>query len=62
MGGRGGGSVTTTEYFSKSAMRSNSSSGSDTIIRFDAEKLITIDGRKIKILDLNRLDRISKLG
>jgi hypothetical protein len=46
MGGRGGGSATTTEYFSKSAMRANSSSGSDTIIRFDAEKLITIDNKQ----------------
>jgi hypothetical protein len=46
MGGRGGGSVTTTEYFSKSAMRTTSSSGNDTIIRFDAEKLITIDNKQ----------------
>lgn len=33
-----------------------------TLSTFAHEKLIIIDGRKIKILDLNRLDRISKLG
>lgn len=33
-----------------------------TLSTFANEKLITIDGRKIKILDLQRLDRISKLG
>lgn len=33
-----------------------------TLSTFANEKLITIDGRKIKILDLHRLDRISKLG
>ena len=33
-----------------------------TLSTFANEKLITIDGRKIKILDLARLDRISKLG
>jgi CRP/FNR family transcriptional regulator, polysaccharide utilization system transcription regulator len=33
-----------------------------TLSTFANEKLITIDGRKIKILDLYRLDRISKLG
>lgn len=33
-----------------------------TLSTFANEKLITIDGRKIKILDLPRLDRISKLG
>jgi CRP/FNR family transcriptional regulator, polysaccharide utilization system transcription regulator len=33
-----------------------------TLSTFANEKLISIDGRKIKILDLNRLDRISKLG
>lgn len=45
MGGRGGGSVTDTEYFSKNAMRISSSGGNDTIIRFDAEKLIMIDNK-----------------
>jgi len=33
-----------------------------TLSTFANENLITIDGRKIKILDLYRLDRISKLG
>jgi CRP/FNR family transcriptional regulator, polysaccharide utilization system transcription regulator len=33
-----------------------------TLSTFANEKLITIDGRKIKILDMNKLDRISKLG
>ncbi len=33
-----------------------------TLSTFANEKLITIDGRKIKVLDLSRLDRISKLG
>jgi hypothetical protein len=46
MAGRGGGSATGTEYFSKNAMRTNSSDGNDTIIRFDEEKFITIDNKK----------------
>ena len=33
-----------------------------TLSTFANEKLIAIDGRKIKIIDLNRLDRISKHG
>jgi CRP-like cAMP-binding protein len=33
-----------------------------TLSTFASEKVIAIDGRKIKILDLKRLDRISKLG
>jgi CRP/FNR family transcriptional regulator, polysaccharide utilization system transcription regulator len=33
-----------------------------TLSTFANEKLITIDGRKIKILDMSKLDRISKLG
>jgi CRP-like cAMP-binding protein len=33
-----------------------------TLSTFANEKLITIDGRKIKILDIYRLERISKLG
>lgn len=33
-----------------------------TLSTFASEKVITIDGRKIKILDPYRLDRISKLG
>ena len=33
-----------------------------TLSTFASEKVIAIDGRKIKILDIQRLDRISKLG
>ena len=33
-----------------------------TLSNFANEKIISIDGRKIKILDLARLDRVSKLG
>lgn len=33
-----------------------------TLSAFANEKLISIDGRKIKVLDLYKLDRISKLG
>ncbi len=33
-----------------------------TLSTFANEKVIAIDGRKIKILDLNRLERISSLG
>lgn len=33
-----------------------------TLSTFANEKVIAIDGRKIRILDTNRLDRISKLG
>lgn len=33
-----------------------------TLSTFASEKVIAIDGRKIKILDCKRLDRISKLG
>lgn len=33
-----------------------------TLSTFASEKVIAIDGRKIKILDVHRLDRISKLG
>lgn len=46
MGALGSGVATTTEYFSKNAMRTSSSSGNETIIRFDAEKIITIDSRQ----------------
>jgi hypothetical protein len=46
MMGRGGGSTTSTEYFSKNAMRTNSSDGNDTLIRFDTEKIISIDNKK----------------
>jgi CRP/FNR family transcriptional regulator, polysaccharide utilization system transcription regulator len=33
-----------------------------TLSTFASERLIAIDGRKIKVLDANRLDRVSKLG
>jgi CRP-like cAMP-binding protein len=33
-----------------------------TLSTFANEKMIAIDGRKIKILDANRLERVSKLG
>ncbi|MCG6186084.1 MULTISPECIES: Crp/Fnr family transcriptional regulator [Maribellus] len=33
-----------------------------TLSTFASEKVIAIDGRKIKILDANRLERVSKLG
>jgi len=33
-----------------------------TLLTFANEKVIAIDGRKIKILDFNRLERISALG
>ena len=33
-----------------------------TLSAFAKEKVIAIDGRKIGILDIGRLDRISKLG
>jgi CRP/FNR family transcriptional regulator, polysaccharide utilization system transcription regulator len=33
-----------------------------TLSTFSAEKVIAIDGRKIRILDIHRLEKISKLG
>ena len=33
-----------------------------TLSNFASEKLISIDGRKIKILDEERLKKISKIG
>ncbi len=46
MGGRGGGTTTGTEYFSKNATKVTSSDGNDTIVRFDAEKIILIDNKQ----------------
>jgi hypothetical protein len=46
MAGRGGGTFNSTEYFSKNAMKTTSSTGNDIIIRFDSEKIITIDNQK----------------
>ena len=33
-----------------------------TLSRFAAERLITIDGRKIKIIEEEKLKKISKIG
>ena len=46
MMGKGGGSVTSTEYFSKNAIKTSSSDGNDSIMRFDTQKLISIDNNK----------------
>jgi hypothetical protein len=46
MAGRGGGTQNSAEYFSKSAMKTSSSEDSDTIVRFDEGKIITIDNKK----------------
>lgn len=46
MAGRGGGTFKSTDYFSKNAMKTSSSEGIDSIIRFDSEKIITIDNKK----------------
>jgi hypothetical protein len=46
-GGMGGGGTTTTAiYLSANAMKRSSSDGTDTIMRFDSGKLITIDNKK----------------
>ena len=42
----GSGTSTTTDYFSKNAMKTGQSDGTDTIIKFDVEKIITIDNRE----------------
>ena len=44
--GRGSGSSTATDYFSKNAMKTSQSDGTDSIIRFDVEKIITVDNKK----------------
>jgi len=46
MGGGGTKSVTSTQYLSKNAMKTVSSDGQDSIIRFDTGKIITIDHGK----------------
>lgn len=46
MMGKGGGTSTTTLYFSGNAMKQSSSDGTDSIIRFDQSKLISIDNKK----------------
>ncbi len=42
----GGGNTTATVYLSGNAMKRSSSDGTDTIIRFDGGKIITIDNKK----------------
>jgi hypothetical protein len=46
MMGRGGGTTTETDYYSKNAMKTSSSDGNDSIIRFDTEKVISIDNKR----------------
>jgi hypothetical protein len=46
MMGSGAGTATSTEYFSKNAMRIKTSNGNDTIIRLDDGKIIAIDHDK----------------
>jgi hypothetical protein len=46
IGGRGPSSTTATDYYSKNAMKMSSSDGHDSIIRFDSEKIISIDNKK----------------
>jgi hypothetical protein len=65
MMGQGGGTITSTEYYSQNAMRMNQSDGNDTIILFDAEKIITIDNNKKTYMELTfaQLEqRLSKIG
>jgi hypothetical protein len=46
MMGRGGGTTTGTDYYSKNAIKMTSSDGNDSIVRFDLEKFITLDNKK----------------
>jgi hypothetical protein len=46
MMGRGGGTTTETDYYSKNAVKMATSDGTDTIIRFDSKTLVTIDNKK----------------
>jgi hypothetical protein len=46
MGEPGEGSSTFTNYYSKSAMRTSSPDGNDMIVRFDTQKIISIDSKK----------------
>jgi hypothetical protein len=65
MAGRGGGASTGTDYYSKSALKTSSSDGNDTIIRFDAEKIITIDNKKKTYTEMTfkqLQDMLSMLG
>ena len=58
--------VTLRVYLSREDIASLSNMTTSNAIRtlstFANEKVISIDGRKIKILDVNKLERISKLG
>jgi hypothetical protein len=65
MMGRGAGTTTSTDYLSKNAMKMSSSDGSDTIIRFDAEKFITVDNKKKTYSEMTfkqLRDSLSKMG
>lgn len=65
MMGRGGGTTTSTDYYSKNAMKTSSSDGNDTIIRFDAEKIINIDNKKRTYSEMTfkqLQEMMSKLG
>ncbi len=46
MMGKGGGTTTNTDYYSRNAVKMSKSDGSDNIIQFDAEKIIAIDNKK----------------
>jgi hypothetical protein len=46
MMGRGGGTTTGTDYYSKNAIKMTSSDGNDSIVQFDSEKFITINNKK----------------
>ena len=45
MMGKGASTTKQTDYYSKNAMKTSSSDGTDTIIRFDQEKVISIDNK-----------------
>ena len=65
MMGRGGGSVTSTEYFGKNAIKTSSSDGNDSIMRFDTQKLISIDSKKKTYSEITfqqLQDMLSKAG
>jgi hypothetical protein len=65
MMGRGGGSSTGTDYLSKNAIKTSSSDGTDSIIRFDTQKLITIDNKKKTYSEITfqeLQDMINKVG
>jgi hypothetical protein len=65
MMGQGGGTITSTEYYSKNAMRTNQSDGNDTIIQFDSQMIIAIDNNKKTYSEMTfaQLEQsLSKLG